>query len=419
MKIAVWHNLPSGGGKRALYSHVQGLLARGHTIEIWCPQIANRTYLPLAALAPEHVTPLATLPDYGANPLSHALLTVQRISCEMHRMDVACQQAAGEIRRGNFDLLFANSCQTYHTPAIGRFLDIPSVLYLQEPDRHLYEAMPRLPWIGRERSGQPLLTRKELTAALRDFAALRKARLRAEYEQRNARSYDSILVNSFFSRESLLRAYGKEARVCYLGIDTDHFVCHAPDRIREDFVIGLGALQVQKNIAFVIQALAHLPIPRPRLLWVGNVADADYVRELRHLAMELGVCLEIKVMLSEAEVVDLLNRAAMMVYAPRLEPFGYAPLEANACGLAVVGVAEGGVRETIQNGVNGLLVEGDRSAMAQAIERLWNDPDYARQLGNNGRQRVQQHWSLTASIDRLETRLVEASLTKLRDKRVS
>jgi hypothetical protein len=31
MKIAVWHNLGSGGGKRALYDHVVGLLARGHT----------------------------------------------------------------------------------------------------------------------------------------------------------------------------------------------------------------------------------------------------------------------------------------------------------------------------------------------------------------------------------------------------
>jgi len=33
LKIAVWHNLPSGGGKRALYQHVKGLVDRGHDLE--------------------------------------------------------------------------------------------------------------------------------------------------------------------------------------------------------------------------------------------------------------------------------------------------------------------------------------------------------------------------------------------------
>jgi len=36
MRIAVWHNLPSGGAKRALYDHVRGLVDRGHSIESWC-----------------------------------------------------------------------------------------------------------------------------------------------------------------------------------------------------------------------------------------------------------------------------------------------------------------------------------------------------------------------------------------------
>ena len=35
MKIAIWHNLPSGGGSRALNYHLNGLHQRGHQIEIW------------------------------------------------------------------------------------------------------------------------------------------------------------------------------------------------------------------------------------------------------------------------------------------------------------------------------------------------------------------------------------------------
>ena len=46
-----------------------------------------------------------------------------------------------------------------------------------------------------------------------------------------------------------------------------------------------------------------------------------------------------------------------MVYAPCLELVGLAPLEANACGVPVVAVAEGSVRETIVDGVYGLRVQ--------------------------------------------------------------
>ena len=58
MKIAVWHNLPSGGGKRALYDHVSGLVARGHEVEVWAPPTAHREYLPLGRIVREHIVPL-------------------------------------------------------------------------------------------------------------------------------------------------------------------------------------------------------------------------------------------------------------------------------------------------------------------------------------------------------------------------
>src|SRR5215467_1711084 len=55
MKIAVWHNLPSGGGKRALYYHVRGLVERGHEITCWSLDTADQSYLPLTEFAREHV----------------------------------------------------------------------------------------------------------------------------------------------------------------------------------------------------------------------------------------------------------------------------------------------------------------------------------------------------------------------------
>jgi glycosyltransferase involved in cell wall biosynthesis len=96
-----------------------------------------------------------------------------------------------------------------------------------------------------------------------------------------------------------------------------------------------------------------------------------------------------------------------LLYAPRLEPFGLAPLEANACGVPVIAIAEGGVRETVVDQVNGLLVENNPGAMAEAIARLSSDPSLARKLGVKARHAVKENWDLNAAIDRLEQKLVQ------------
>jgi len=110
---------------------------------------------------------------------------------------------------------------------------------------------------------------------------------------------------------------------------------------------------------------------------------------------------------SNDELVDVLNRASMMVYAPRLEPFGFVPLEANACALPVVAVGEGGVRETVVDGLNGLLVESDEDALARAVERLRDDAPTAARLGRQGQALVASRWTQKAAIDRLEHHLRE------------
>src|SRR5260221_3882931 len=85
MKIAVWHNLPSGGGKRALYYHARGLVQRGHFVEAWCPPTSNRNYLPLGEFITEHVLPLDV-----RKPRAHGLLARnERIRDQTHNMLMA------------------------------------------------------------------------------------------------------------------------------------------------------------------------------------------------------------------------------------------------------------------------------------------------------------------------------------------
>jgi glycosyltransferase involved in cell wall biosynthesis len=408
MKIAVWHNLPSGGGKRALFYHLRGLRERGHVLESWCPSTADQNYLPLGGLITEHVDRVDIRDVSWRRLRYHELGIAVTIRRWLKAMDEHSCRCARQIEASGFDILFANSCRFFGSPQIGRHSRLPSVLYLQEPYRPLYEAQPRLPW--------PALSPDQYSSRysprfirrwVSDWVSLLALRVQAREELRNAKAFTSILVNSLYSRESVLRAYGIDAYPCYLGVDTELFVDRHQQR--GAFVVGIGSFTRSKKIDFVIAAIARLKNHPRRLVWVGNMADESYIEELRALASRLGVILEVKIGATDADIVDLLNRAAVMAYAPRLEPFGFAPLEANACGLAVVGVAEAGVRETIVDRVNGLLCEPDPQAMADAIQRLLDNPACAKELGASGRAMVESRWSLEAATDRLESRLVEAA----------
>src|SRR6266480_7945430 len=141
MRIAVWHNLPSGGGKRALYYHVRGLIERGHSVEAWCPSTSDRNYLPLSELITEHVVPInirQTGKFVARGPWLRELHKDEL--CQAKALDEHCRQCADGINRRNFDILFANSSIIQAVSSIGRYVKTKKVLYLQEPNRWLYEA---------------------------------------------------------------------------------------------------------------------------------------------------------------------------------------------------------------------------------------------------------------------------------------
>lgn len=401
MKIAVWHNLPSGGGKRALYHHVKGLVERGHRVESWCPSTADQTYLPLSELITEHIIPLSWKPKSPQTAFERLLVSYQNTTEKLKAIDQHCQACAEEINAGGFDLLFANSCSWTACSPIGKYVKIPKILYLQEPYRYLYEASPTLPWMNLPPPTHAWWSQKSIKPFLRELVKVLGLRIQVREEWLNAHSFDRILVNSFFSRESVLRAYGLDSHVCYLGIDTDLF---RPQGVkRENFVLGLGSIQPIKGLDRAISALSTIPQnKRPALLWIGNLYGKAYQQEMEALATSLGVNLQVKIRVTDDELVNYLNYAIAMIYTSRLEPFGFAPLEANACGTPVVAIAEGGIRETITES-NGFLIQNNNPVeLGQAILKLIDNPDLAQTMSKQAREYVLNNWTWEQAIDRLE-----------------
>jgi glycosyltransferase involved in cell wall biosynthesis len=332
------------------------------------------------------------------------LLNYWEIKGLLREMAAHCQECVRQMSEKQFDILFANSCAFFATSPIARYARIPTVLYLHEPHRRFYEALPELPWLAPsmpERGQRSCYKLRLLT----NTVWLHGLRIQAREEVTNAKAFDRILANSLYSRESILRAYGVESRVCYLGVDTEHF--RPTGEPVENYLVGLGAINYNKGVDRAIRAVGALSRGvRPKLLWVGNHANPGYVEEVQNQAKALGVEFEVRILVSDNELVALLSRAAAMLYTSRLEPFGLAPLEANACGVPVVAIAEGGVRESIEHGVNGLLVPSDSPReIAAAISAILDDPARASEMRRKARESVMSRWGLEAAVSRLEAAL--------------
>jgi glycosyltransferase involved in cell wall biosynthesis len=405
LKIALWNNLPSGGGKRAFYELANGLKKRGHQLESWCPPTANREYLPLGNLITENVVDYEIIsykPKRKWEVLMHNTLKFQK---QLAAMEDHCRKCADEINAGNFDVLFCGNCWSFAVPPIAKYIKCPKVIYHQEPKRSLHEARPRLPWVAKAKEHYEIRSYSKLRQIISDHENVFSKRLELREEVNSLEAFDLILVNSAFSRENILRSFNIDSKVCYLGINTDVFMPLGLEK--ENFVIGLGGLQSHKGIDLAIKAISYVPREiRPRLLWVGNIVDEKYQQQIQKEANKVGVSFESLVFITDKQLVELLNKAALFIYTSHLEPFGFAPLEANACGTAVVAVAEGGVRETIQSGVNGILVpDRNPNALGKEIELLIQNKNLTKNMGDHGISLVKNKWTWDASVDRVESEL--------------
>jgi glycosyltransferase involved in cell wall biosynthesis len=217
-----------------------------------------------------------------------------------------------------------------------------------------------------------------------------------------------MLANSYYSRESILRNYGLNSFVSYLGVDTGLF--RPLNLPREQFVLSVGSCVPDKGFDFLIRSLACIKESlRPDLVLVSNGAIPLWKEYLERLAVSLDVNLRILQLIDDSKLVELYNKARVVLYAPYLEPFGLVPLEAMACGTPVVGVCEGGVRESILHDKTGILADRDESAFAAAVERLLTDEDKQKAMAARAADQIHAMWTQQKAGDRLLAHLETAA----------
>lgn len=405
MRIAVFHNLPSGGAKRALYGLMKGLSTMGHQVDVFVPSTAEEQWLSLQDFAGRlTVEPVRKTAQGLLRSAIFYVLPVRAYAISLGDLETAHRKLAVAIGDKQYDVTLVEQDRYTFSPFILKYLTTPHVYYCQQPARVgeiILQAVE-----CQLQSGIGL--RK---VAKRVWQAYRSRKVSA-IDRSNATRAKYIVTNSFFSRENILRTYGINSFVCYLGVDNQTF---RPLMIeKEDFVISVGQMVPSKGYDFVVRALAHIPTKvRPKLLIVTNGGSHTWKSYIQQIADRLGVELSVKTMISDNELVDLYNRARLFVYAPYLEPFGLAPLEAMACGTPVVAVKEGGVRESVVDGETGLLTERDEQTFAAAVMEVFPNIQRINRMGEACVDTVRSFWTLEHATRRLMTHLDRARLSQI------
>jgi glycosyltransferase involved in cell wall biosynthesis len=397
MKIAIYHNLLSGGAKRALYEFSSRLCSR-HQLDVFTLTSSNHDFADIRPFANQYRQYPFETGELYRSPLGR-LNQIVRIR-DLARIEQLSRRIAQDIDSGGYDVAFVHPCLLENIPSVLHFLQkTPSVFFCQEPLRLLYEEMPARPYDLQESSTRKFANRLDPLPGL--FRRTLKNR-----DARNVRSAGRVLSNSDFIRQSIRRIYQVEAKVSRLGVDTRMF--HQTNEPKQPFLLSVGSLTPLKGFDFLIRAIGCIPADRRLPLKIAsnfqNPPERDY---LTALAGSLGVQLILLDGISDDLLVSLYNQATLTVYAPVREPFGFVAIESMACGTPVVAVSEGGVRETVLDGKVGLLVERSEERFAAAIQRLLDQPELAAEYGRNAREYAASQWTWERSVEILENYLNE------------
>jgi len=396
MKIAVFHNLPSGGAKRALYGFVKYLTKSGHSVDVFVPSTANENFLPLKDIANKINTFPVERTFTGLIYSTFRYIPPIRIS--LRDVERTEKEIADVINKKDYDVVFSEQDQYTMSPFFLKFIEKPTVYYCQQPSRSQEAILQNV--------SQRIQRESHPQWAIRIWYKYFVSRL-SDIDRKNASFSGYILANSYFSRESILRSYGLNSFVSHLGVDTEVF---KPFKVhKENLVLSIGSCRPAKGFDFIINSLGCVNSKiRPKFIIVSSSINIKWKEYLEHLAIKVGVKLEIRSLIQDNELALLYNKAKLVLYAPYLEPFGFVPLEAMACGTPVVAVKEGGVRESVINNETGILTERDEDMFAEAVTELLLNKEKREKMAQKGIEAIHNFWTLERAGDRLLKHLSRA-----------
>lgn len=365
MKIAIFHNLPIGGAKRALYEEMK-YLSESNELHLYETK-KQVEFLNVHKFAKKKYFYPFTLENCYPGFINRAVSDYKNLLLlnDFHNT------IANEIDKIKYDLCLVHPDIFTQAPFVLRHIKTHSIYFCEEYLRICYEDHLKF---------------NEEVIFLKKWYENGTRSLRKIIDRDNARAATKIVANSKFTKGNIDKAYGINAEYCQLGVDVDIFkpkVKRGDDHV---LVMGekntIGSSGLAKDISDAVNN------PELKFKALGSTTGKLAIRNDNILAKEYSCALAI-------------------LCLSRKEPFGLSPLESMACETPVLAVDEGGYRETVIDGVTGYLLPRDPKAFANKIKFLMDNPEVARKMGKAGREHVKKNFTWEKHNKKLERILLK------------
>lgn len=191
-------------------------------------------------------------------------------------------------------------------------------------------------------------------------------------------SYDGYLFHKLFAKKS---------SVLYNIIETEQiFKKKEQDKNTYDFdIIYVGRLTFQKDPQRLMRVCAMMKAEKPDLK-VAIVGTGELEEETMQLCRELGLENTVHFLGFQGNPMKMVSDAKVMVLTSRWEGTPMCALEAMALGTPVVSTPSDGMKDLLDDGLNGYLCDTDE-ALAEKMLRIIREPDHRAELAEKAKEK--------------------------------
>ncbi len=222
-----------------------------------------------------------------------------------------------------------------------------NIAYIHTPPRHLYDNY-------KLRISQYKFLKRQI---FRIYAFV--SRLRFE---RGTKKMDEIVVNSKTIQDRTKKYIGLDSKIVYPPCDINRFKWLG----QKDYYFSWARLYDVKRVDKIVEAFTKMPNKKlivasggPEKQKIKNIAKGhDNIKILDWILDE--------------KLLDLIGNCIATIYIPINEDFGMSPVESMSAGKPVIGVNEGGLKETIIQDKTGILIRPDFNIndIVDAVKKL-------------------------------------------------
>lgn len=193
----------------------------------------------------------------------------------------------------------------------------------------------------------------------------------------SSKRVDKWIVNSENVRGRVWKFYRKEAEVVYPPIDVEKLITGSAGVKKQDYFLIVSRLVGAKGLVEAAEAAKHTGF---KLKIVGEAVGFSQIEKQLRKINEV----ELLGRVSDERLYELYAEAKGFIALARDEDFGITPVEAMASGTPVIAFNGGGFKETVVDGVTGLLIENtDTETLERAMKKFesikWNRVELIKQ----------------------------------------